>query len=55
MNNVNNNYNNEEEETKFIIRSLLTGMIMKVLLIRQQYLEKLNRECCTSMSRSKAT
>ncbi len=40
MNNVNSSRNNEEEETK-----LLTDMIMKVLLMRQQYLEKLYREC----------
>jgi len=45
MNNVNNSCNNEEEETKLIISSLLNDMIMKVLLMRQQYLEKLNREC----------
>ncbi len=35
----------KEEETKLIISSLLTDMIMKVLLMRQQHLEKLNREC----------
>ncbi len=44
--NVNNSCNNEEEEeTKLIISSLLTDMIMKVLLMRQQHLEKLYREC----------
>ncbi len=45
MNNVNNSCNNEEEETKLIISSLLNDMIMKVLLMCQQYLEKLNKEC----------
>ncbi len=45
MNNVNNSWNNEEEETKLIISSLLTDMIMKDLLMRQQHLEILNREC----------
>jgi hypothetical protein len=45
MNNVNNSSNNEEEEeTKLRIDSLLTDMIIKVLLMRQQHLAKLNRE-----------
>jgi hypothetical protein len=44
MNNVNNSWNNEEE-AKLIISSLLTDMIMQVLLMRQQHLEKPNREC----------
>ncbi len=44
MNNVNNSWNNDEEGTKLIISSLLTDIIMKVLLVRQQHLEKLNRE-----------
>ncbi len=34
MNNVNNSCNNEEEETKLIIISLLADMILKVLLMR---------------------
>ncbi len=45
MNNVNNSCNNEEKETKLIISSLLTDMIMKFLLMCQQHLEKLNRQC----------
>jgi len=44
MNNVRNSCNNEDQETNRIISSLLTGMIMKVLLIRQQHLEKLSRD-----------
>ena len=44
MDNENNTSNNEEEETELIVRSLLTDMITKVLLMRQQHLEKLNRE-----------
>ena len=44
MDNENNTSNNEEEETELIVRSLLTDMITKVLLMRQQYLAKLNRE-----------
>ena len=44
MDNVNNISNNEEEETKLIITSLLTDMITKVLLMRQEHLAKLNRE-----------
>jgi hypothetical protein len=43
MNNINNSCNNGEE-TELIISSLLTGMITKVLLMRQQHLAKLNRE-----------
>ncbi len=39
MNSVNNSWNNDEEETKLIISSLLTDMIMKVLLMRQQHLK----------------
>jgi hypothetical protein len=42
MNNINNSCNNQEK-TKLIISSLLTDMITKVLLIRQQHLAKLNR------------
>jgi hypothetical protein len=38
--NVNNSWDDEEKETKFIIDS----MIMKVLLMHQQYLAKRNRE-----------
>ena len=34
-----------KKKTKLIISSLLTDMIMKVLLMRQQHLAKLNREC----------
>ena len=45
MDNVNNTSNNEEEETELVITSLLTDMITKVLLMRQQHLAKLNREC----------
>ncbi len=45
MNNLNKSWNNEEEERKLIITSLLTDIIMKVLLMRQQHLSKLNREC----------
>ncbi len=52
MNNENNSCSHEEEETKLIISSLLTDMIMKVLLMRHQHLAKLNR-ICTSMSRTK--
>jgi len=37
-------HDHEEEETKLIISSLLTDMIMKILLMRQQHLAKLNRE-----------
>ncbi len=40
MNNENNSWNNEQEETKLIISSLLTDMIRKVLLMHQQHLEK---------------
>ena len=43
MNNINNSCNNGEE-TELIISSLLTDMITKVLLMRQQHLAKLNRE-----------
>ena len=43
MNNINNTCNNGEE-TELIISSLLTDMITKVLLMRQQHLAKLNRE-----------
>ena len=43
MNNINNSCNNGEE-TELIISSLLTDMITKVLLVRQQHLAKLNRE-----------
>ena len=43
MNNINNTCNNGEE-TELIISSLLTDMITKVLLVRQQHLAKLNRE-----------
>ncbi len=42
-NNINNSCNNGEE-TELIISSLLTDMITKVLLMRQQHLAKLNRE-----------
>jgi hypothetical protein len=42
MNNENNSSNDKE---KLIITSFLTDIIMKVLLIRQQHLAKLNREC----------
>jgi hypothetical protein len=45
MNNENNSSNHKEEETKLIITCLLTDIIMKVLLMRQQHLAKLNREC----------
>jgi hypothetical protein len=45
MNNFNNSWNNEEEETKLIITSLLSDIIMKVLLMREQHLAKLDREC----------
>jgi len=44
MDNENNTSNNEEEEIELIVRSLLTDMIRKVLLMRQQHLAKLNRE-----------
>ena len=44
MDNENNTSNNAEEETELIVRSLLTDMITKVLLMRQQHLAKLNRE-----------
>src|SRR5579862_5021112 len=44
MDNENNTSNNVEEGTELIVRSLLTDMIMKVLLMRQQHLAKLNRE-----------
>ncbi len=40
---VNNSCNNEEEEIKIIINSLLTDIIMKVLLMCQEHLAKLNR------------
>ena len=43
MNNINNNYNNEEE-TKLIISSLLMDMITKVLLMHRQHPAKLNTE-----------
>ena len=39
-----NNTSNNEEETELIVRSLLTDMIMKVLLMRQQHFEKLSRK-----------
>ena len=44
MDNENNASNNVEEGTELIVRSLLTDMITKVLLMRQQHLAKLNRE-----------
>ena len=44
MDNENNTSNNAEEGTELIVRSLLTDMITKVLLMRQQHLAKLNRE-----------
>jgi hypothetical protein len=45
MNNVNNRCNNEEEEEiKIIISSLLIDMIMKVLFTRQQHLVRRCRE-----------
>ena len=44
MDNDNNTSNNVEEGTELIVRSLLTDMITKVLLMRQQHLAKLNRE-----------
>ncbi len=43
MNNINNSCNNGEE-TELIISSLLTDVITKVLLMRQQHLARLNRE-----------
>jgi hypothetical protein len=45
MNDVNDSSNHEEEKRKPIISSLLVDIIMKVLSMRQQRLEKLNREC----------
>jgi hypothetical protein len=45
MNKANNSSNRKGKETKLIKTSLLTDIIMKVLLIRQQHLAKLNREC----------
>ncbi len=42
MNNLNNSWNNEEEEAKLIISSLIIDMIIKVLLF--QHLAKLSRE-----------
>ncbi len=45
MNNESNSSNHKEKETKLIKTSLLTDIIMKVLLMRQQHLGKLNREC----------
>jgi len=44
MNNVNDSCNHEEEKTEPIISSLLVDIIMKVLSMRQQHFEKLNRE-----------
>ncbi len=35
MNNENNSSNHKEKETKLIITSLLTDIIMKVLIMRQ--------------------
>ncbi len=45
MNNENNCSNHKTKETKLITTSLLIDIIMKVLLMRQQHLAKLNREC----------
>jgi hypothetical protein len=45
MNNENNRCSHEGEETKLIRSSLVTDNIMKVLLMSQQHLAKLNREC----------
>jgi hypothetical protein len=45
MNNENNSSNHKEKEIKLIKTSLLIDIIMKVLLMRQQHLAKLNREC----------
>ncbi len=42
--NINNSCNNGEK-TKLIIRSLLPDMITNVLLMGQQHLANLNREC----------
>ncbi|CAF3890330.1 unnamed protein product, partial [Rotaria sp. Silwood1] len=44
MDNVNNSCNTEEEEAKHITSLLLTDMMMKAFLMRQQHLAKLNRE-----------
>ena len=44
MNNENNTSNNAEEGIELIVRSLLTDMITRILLMRQQHLAKLNRE-----------
>ena len=44
MDNENNTSNNAEEGIELIVRSLLTDMVAKVLLMRQQHLAKLNRE-----------
>ena len=44
MDDENNTSNNEEEETELIVRSLLTDMITKVLLMRQEHFANLNRE-----------
>ncbi len=41
MNNENNSSNHKEKETKLIVTSLLTDIIMEVLLIRQHHLAKL--------------
>jgi hypothetical protein len=57
MNNINNSCNNGEE-TELIISSLLTDMITKVLLMRQQHLAKLNRERvrrCRERKRQRST
>ena len=45
MDNENKTSNNGEEGIELIVRPLLTDMITKVLLMRQQHLAKLNREC----------
>ena len=44
MDNVNNTSNNAKEGTELIVRSLLTDMIAKFLLMRLEHLAKLNRE-----------
>jgi hypothetical protein len=45
MNNVNNSFSHKKKETKLIKTSLLTDIVMKVLLVHQQHLAKVNREC----------
>ncbi len=49
INNENNSFNHKEQNKT----SLLSDIIIKVLLMRQQHLTKLDRE--SSMSRTKVT